>query len=126
MKTQTNQTLAEIGVQSPDQLARLYDGLREEFDGASVSVSDEASWKVFRDEWLGRKSGVITSITENWLKKAPNAELKRACGQALNELRAHAEATLEEKHAAIGAGADQAALARECVDLSLPGVMRPV
>jgi phenylalanyl-tRNA synthetase alpha chain len=126
MKTQTNQTLAEIGVQSPDQLARLYDGLREEFDGASVSVSDEASWKVFRDEWLGRKSGVITSITENWLKKAPSAEIKRACGQALNELRAHVEAALEEKRVIIEAAADQAAMARERVDLSLPGVLRPV
>jgi phenylalanyl-tRNA synthetase alpha chain len=127
MKTQTNQTLAEIGAQSPEQLALLFTGLREEFDAAAAAVvGDEASWKAFRDEWLGRKSGVITSITENWLKKAPNAELKRACGQALNELRAHVEATLEEKHAAIEAAADQAAMARECVDLSLPGVMRPV
>src|SRR5580693_5992213 len=126
MKTQTNQTLAEIGVQSADQLARLFAGLREDFDGASASVTDEASWKSFRDEWAGRKSGVITSITENWLKKAASPELKRACGQALNDLRAHVEATLDEKHRAIEAAADQVAMARERVDLSLPGVLRPV
>ena len=126
MKTQTNQTLAEIGVQSAEQLTQLFAGLREEFERAAAVVSDEASWKVFRDEWLGRKSGVMTSITENWLKKAGSADLKRACGQALNELRAHVETTMEQKRRAAEAAADQAAMARERVDLSLPGVMRPV
>jgi phenylalanyl-tRNA synthetase alpha chain len=126
METQTNQTLAEIGVQSAEQLTQLFAGLRGEFDRAAAVVSDEASWKVFRDEWLGRKSGVMTSITENWLKKAGSADLKRACGQALNELRAHVETTMEQKRRAAEAAADQAAMARERVDLSLPGVMRPV
>jgi len=126
MKAQTNQTLAENGVQTAEQLAQLFSGLREEFDRAAAGVSDEASWKAFRDEWMGRKSGAIANITDNWLKKAPTAELKRACGQALNELRAHVEAVLEEKRRAAESAAETAALAREKVDLSLPGVMRPV
>jgi phenylalanyl-tRNA synthetase alpha chain len=126
MKTQTNQTLAEIGVQSAEQLTQLFAGLREEFDRAATTVTGEPSWKAFRDEWLGRKSGVMSGITENWLKKAGSAELKRACGQALNDLRAHVETTLDEKQRAIETAAEQAAMGRERVDLSLPGVMRPV
>jgi phenylalanyl-tRNA synthetase alpha chain len=46
--------------------------------------------------------------------------------QALNELKAHVEAALEERRAAILAAADQAALLREREDLSLPGVARPL
>ena len=75
---------------------------------------------------MGRKAGVITNITENWLKKASSAELKKATGQALNEFRAHVEAVIEERRRAIEAAAEQSAMARERVDLSLPGVMRPV
>jgi phenylalanyl-tRNA synthetase alpha chain len=88
-------------------------------------VTDEASWKAFRDAWLGRKSGVLTRVTDNWLKPA-SPELKRAVGAALNELRAHVEAVVEERHAAIEAAAEQAALARERPDLSLPGVVRTI
>src|SRR5882724_1163881 len=94
---QTGKPLAELGVTSPEQLAALFAGLRAEFDGAAASVNDEGSWKTFRDAWLGRKSGVIANITDNWLKKAPTPELKKAVGQALNEFRAHVEAVIEER-----------------------------
>jgi phenylalanyl-tRNA synthetase alpha chain len=126
MKAQTTQTLAELGAQTAEQLTALFAGLRSEFDGDAAAVRDEAQWKTFRDEWMGRKAGVITNITENWLKKASTAELKKATGQALNEFRAHVEAVIEEGRRAIEAAAEQSAMARERVDLSLPGVMRPV
>ena len=88
-------------------------------------MHDEPSWKQFRDAWLGRKSGVLTQITDNWLKPA-TPELKRVVGAELNKLRAHVEAQIEARRVAIEAGADEAALARERVDLSLPGVTRPI
>ena len=74
--------------------------------GAGRGVSDEGSWKLFRDAWLGRKSGVLALITDNWLKPA-SAELKRVVGAALNELRGHVEAKIEERRVAIEAGAEQ-------------------
>ena len=126
MKAQTTKTLAELGAQTAEQLTALFTALRSEFDGDAAAVRDEAQWKTFRDEWMGRKAGVITNITENWLKKASSAELKKATGQALNEFRAHVEAVIEERRRAIEAAAEQSAIARERVDLSLPGVMRPV
>jgi phenylalanyl-tRNA synthetase alpha chain len=126
MKESTTKSLAEIGVQSPEQLAAVSAGLRAEFERDAAGVSDDASWKTFRDAWLGRKAGVIANITDNWLKKAPTPELKKAVGQALNEFRAHVETVIEERRLAAEAAAEQLALGREKIDLSLPGVMRPV
>jgi phenylalanyl-tRNA synthetase alpha chain len=126
MKEKTAQTLGALGVERAEQLAALVSGLREDFERDAAGARDPATWKAMRDAWLGRKSGVLAAITENWLKAAPSAELKRAAGAALNELRAHVESAIEERRRAIEAGADEASLARERVDLSLPGVMRAV
>jgi len=117
--------LADLGVNEPAQIAPLFTEIRARFESAAIAAHDESSWKQFRDTWLGRKSGVLTQITDNWLKPS-SPELKRAVGAALNELRAHVEAQVEARRAAIEAGADEAALARERVDLSLPGVVRTI
>jgi phenylalanyl-tRNA synthetase alpha chain len=120
-----DKTLAQLGAAKPEQVAPLFAELRARFDRESAAARDEASWKQVRDAWLGRKSGVLTLITDNWLKPA-SPELKRAVGRALNELRAHVEAQIETRRTAIDAAAEDAALARERVDLSLPGVRRPI
>jgi len=121
----TGRTLSELSVSRPDQIAPLFAEVRIRFDAESNQAPDETSWKHFRDAWLGRKSGVLTQITDNWLKPT-SPELKRAVGAALNGLRAHVEAKIEERRAAVEAGVESTALARERVDLSLPGVIRPV
>jgi len=121
----TDKTLAALGVTQPDQVAALFAEIRSRFDHESASIHDEPSWKTFRDAWLGRKSGVLALITDNWLKPAPPG-LKRAVGAGLNELRAHVESQIESRRLAIESGSDQSALTREHVDLSLPGVHRPI
>jgi phenylalanyl-tRNA synthetase alpha chain len=123
-ENKSSQTLAALGVTQPDQLALLFGEIRARFDADATAAHDETTWKQFRDAWLGRKSGVFTQITDNWLKPAP-PELKRVVGQELNKLRAHVESEIEARRVAIEAGADDAELARERVDLSLPGVKRP-
>jgi phenylalanyl-tRNA synthetase alpha chain len=120
-----DKTLAALGVTQPEQVAHLFAGVRTRFEFDSASAHDEGAWKQFRDAWLGRKSGVLTQITDNWLKPA-TPELKRAVGASLNELRAHVEAQIEARRVAIESGAEEAALAKERVDLSLPGVIRPI
>jgi len=117
------QTLAQLGVDSPEKVSSLFGGMRGFFDSA-VSAS-EADWKALRDSWLGRKSGVLSLVTDNWLKPA-SPELKRVVGQELNKLKAHVEAVLEQKRLEIEAAAERAAQAREHIDLSLPGVERPL
>jgi phenylalanyl-tRNA synthetase alpha chain len=124
-ESKSSQTLAALDATQPDQLALLFAEIRARFDADATAAHDEAAWKQFRDAWLGRKSGVLTQITDNWLKPA-RPELKRVVGQELNKLRAHVESEIEARRVAIEAGADDAALARERVDLSLPGVKRPI
>ena len=118
-------TLAALGVNQPEQVAALFAEVRARFDTESAAAHDEAAYKHFRDAWLGRKSGVLSAITDNWLKPA-TLELKRAVGAGLNELRAHVDAQIEARRIAIESGAEEVALAKERVDLSLPGVVRPV
>jgi phenylalanyl-tRNA synthetase alpha chain len=123
--TGLDKTLAALGVTQPEQVAARFAEVRAYFDGQFQTVHDESEWKLFRDRWLGRKSGVLTQITDNWLKPA-TPELKRAVGASLNELRAHVESQIEARRTAIESGAEEAALAKERVDLSFPGVIRPI
>src|SRR5215469_5987562 len=110
---------------APKEVARTFATLRVYFDDDVAPVKDETGWKSQRDFWLGRKSGMLSKITDNWLKPAPQ-ELKRVVGQELNKLKAHVEATLEEKRKEIEAAADQSASARDKLDLSLPGLERAI
>jgi len=121
----TTQTLAQLSVTRSKQVAPLFADLRAEFDRDATAVSDEATWKGLRAAWLGRKSGVLTQITDNWLKPA-RPELKPVVGQALNELRAYVEGVAEACRATVEASAERVAAEREHVDLSLPGVERPI
>jgi phenylalanyl-tRNA synthetase alpha chain len=118
-------TLADLGVSDPAQVPVRFAKLRIYFDGQFQTVRHESDWKIIRDNWLGRKSGVLAQITDNWLKPAP-PDLKRAVGAGLNELRAHVELQIEARRQAIESGSDQAALAHQRIDLSLPGVTRPI
>jgi phenylalanyl-tRNA synthetase alpha chain len=123
--SKTSRTLADLGVTQPAEVAPLFAEARLRFDQDLSLVHEETEWKFLRDRWLGRKSGVLTLITDNWLKPS-TPELKRAVGASLNDLRAHVESQIESRHAAIESGTEDAALSRERVDLSLPGVIRPI
>jgi phenylalanyl-tRNA synthetase alpha chain len=120
-----SQTLASLGISSAESLQSLFAEIRSRFDAEAARATDEASFKAFRDTWLGRKSGVITLVTDNWLKPA-SSELKRSVGAALNELRAHVDAQIEARRAAVESGVESTAAAKDRIDLSLPGVIRPV
>ncbi len=125
MNSTIDKKLAELGVSEAAGLAPLFAEVRARFDADAAVATDEFAWKAFRDAWLGRKNGVLARITDNWLKPAA-PELKRAVGAALNELRAHVEARIEGRRLAIESGAGSATAARDAVDLSLPGVTRPI
>src|SRR5260370_42410049 len=126
MRAHENKTalpLVHLGITRPEELSALFADLRGRFDVDCASAHDESSWKQFRDAWLGRKSGVLTQITDNWLKPA-TSELKRAVGASLNELRAHVESQIEARRAAIESGSEASALALERLDLPVPRVSR--
>jgi phenylalanyl-tRNA synthetase alpha chain len=116
------QTLAALGATSPEQVQALFAELHAAFDAQAAAANGEAAVRAFRDAWFGRKSGVITLIGDNWLKPA-SAELKRAVGQQLNKLKAHTTEVLAQKETASASGSAET---KESIDLSLPGVVRPV
>ena len=123
MNDPTAKTLAELDVADAPAVARLFSGVKSQFTAELDAKQSADQWEELRGAWLGRKSGVLTRITNNWLKPA-TPELKRAVGVALNELKAHVEVVLESRRVEIEAAADRAALTREREDLSLPGVIR--
>ena len=88
----------------------------------AAAVRNEAELKVFRDRWIGRKNGVLTQINDLWLKGAPK-DAKREAGIRVNELKARIQELVEG--ARVG-GEESASAAAEGVDISLPGVRRPI
>jgi phenylalanyl-tRNA synthetase alpha chain len=117
-------TLQELGVTTPQQVAERFAEMRDSFDQQAAEPLDEAQAKKLRVAWLGRKAGILKQIIDNWLQPSP-AELKAVVGSSLNELKAHVEVKLAGRQAAWEA-AEQAALEREGMDLSLPGVEPPL
>jgi phenylalanyl-tRNA synthetase alpha chain len=122
----TTQTLAPLGTISPEAVASRFAELQRAFDDqAARHSSDPANWQAFLIKWTGRKSGILTQVTDNWLKTA-SPDLKRTVGQELNKLKSHIEATLAEKQREIENLAESSASARDKIDLSLPGIERAI
>ncbi len=122
----TEKTLRELGVDDAPAVAELFASERARFDEQlAVLTADEPNYTQMKNAWVGRKSGVLTAITENWLKPASPA-LKKPVGQALNELKRHVETNLEAFRVAAEKSAAEAAATRERTDLSLPGAVRPI
>jgi phenylalanyl-tRNA synthetase alpha chain len=90
-------------------------------DEAAV-LRGEAELKVFRDRWLARKNGILTQINDIWLKGAPK-EAKREAGIRVNELRARIQEMVEGAHVVAKTATANTA---GSVDISLPGIRRPI
>ena len=101
--------------------AELFSALGEE----ASAVKNEADWKVFRDRWMARKNGVLAQLNTLWLKAAPGAN-KRDVGQRVNELKTKVEQVVDATLARIQGGASSGKLAAERLDITLPGIRRPI
>ncbi len=121
----TAKTLNELGIRDRLAVTEEFAKVRDRFDLEAKRNQDAAAWNITRQVWLGRKSGILTQITVNWLKPAP-PELKRAVGESLNSFKDHIEVVLKDALARLEATAGAIPDAKDRVDLSLPGVIRPV
>jgi phenylalanyl-tRNA synthetase alpha chain len=88
------------------------------------AVHDEAEWKTFRDRWMARKNGVLTLVND-WLKAAPK-DGKREVGKRVNELKAQVEQSVEGTRERLQGSVSESKLAAEKVDITLPGIRRPI
>jgi len=118
-------TLAALGVTQPDQVAPLFAQLLAQATASLAATRSAEAFEKFRVQWLGRKAGVVTLVGDNWLKPA-SKEMKPAVGQELNRFKTQLELQMEERRAAIESGAEETIGAKDRVDLSLPGVARPI
>ncbi|HYL13544.1 MAG TPA: phenylalanine--tRNA ligase subunit alpha [Terriglobales bacterium] len=94
-------------------------------DQESKAVASEPDWKAFRDRWMARKTGALTQVNDLWLKPAPK-EAKRDVGQRVNELKKQVEEVVEKTLEQLKGGASAGRLATEAVDITLPGIRRPL
>jgi phenylalanyl-tRNA synthetase alpha chain len=118
-------TVPKLEDYSPAALDRAVADLFAALDAETAALHSDSDWKEFRDRWLARKNGLLTQVNDTWLKAAPK-EAKREVGQRVNELKARAEAAIEAAHEKIHASSSDAKLAAECLDITLPGVQRPI
>jgi phenylalanyl-tRNA synthetase alpha chain len=105
---------------SPAALDKAVEKLLAAIEKESATLSDENHRKAFRDRWVGRKDGILTQINELWLKAAPK-EAKREVGQRVNKLKSEVEAKVEAALAKAPAERIESA-----IDISLPGIRRPI
>ena len=90
--------------------------------GEAGSVRNDAELKAFRDRWMARKNGILAQINDLWLKGAPK-DAKREAGIRVNELKERITELVEG--ARVGHD-DSGAAPAERVDISLPGIRRPI
>jgi phenylalanyl-tRNA synthetase alpha chain len=118
-------TVPKLTDYSPEALEKASRELISALNAESKSTNTEAEWKIFRDRWMARKNGVLATLNDLWLKKAPAAS-KRDVGQLVNQLKVKVEETVDSTLKRIQGGASTARVASERVDITLPGIRRPL
>jgi phenylalanyl-tRNA synthetase alpha chain len=124
---------------SPAALDSASDELLSELDKEVAEVVTESDWKAFRDRWMARKSGILTQVNDLWLKAAPKED-KGPAGTKVNWIKKHVEGRVAGVLTAVqfkklpaqeyGAVTDidlgTLLRERERLDISLPGIHRPI
>jgi phenylalanyl-tRNA synthetase alpha chain len=140
--TYTVPKLKDFSAAALDEAAKK---LLAALEAEAAAVSTEAEWKTFRDRWMARANGLLTQVNTLWLKAAPK-DAKRDAGQRVNELKtkveqmvdATSDRVLSQAHtggrslgraktrdAAFHPGSGAAA-SGERIDVTLPGIRRPL
>ena len=91
----------------------------------SQQVKTDADYKTYRDRWLARKNGILTQVNDLWLKAAPK-EAKKDVGARVNALKTKVEETVAAAEQRAKGGTSAARVASERIDVTLPGIRRPI
>jgi phenylalanyl-tRNA synthetase alpha chain len=114
--------LEDYGAAALDKAVReLLDAARQEAD----AVSSDNAWKEFRDRWMARKNGILTQVNDLWLKAAPGPA-KRDVGARVNQLKTEVEQIVDAAQQRATGAASNARLESERLDITLPGIHRPL
>jgi phenylalanyl-tRNA synthetase alpha chain len=94
--------------------------IREQFLADLNAVTTAEALTALRDKYLGRKSGLIAAEKKRVGGLAPEARAE--FGSQVNEISAEVEAKINDLNETFAAQAEAAALEREKIDVTLPGV----
>jgi phenylalanyl-tRNA synthetase alpha chain len=108
---------SKIGI---DQLRAL----EQQFDAERAAVVDRRSLEDLRSRYLARKSGLLTLQLQS-LGKLPPSE-RAEFGRVVNELKSRIELALDELQTSILEREKNETLAREALDVTLPGTRRRI
>ncbi|HXJ95623.1 MAG TPA: phenylalanine--tRNA ligase subunit alpha [Terriglobia bacterium] len=125
IEEKAGKTLAQLGIDDEAGVRALFAEVRAALDAEEPLArdADEGALKQLRDRWLGRKSGLLALLGDNWLK-GTRQELKPVVGREFNSLHTKAvEIEQLAQHARSVKKAVAAYRARH-VDLTLPGYQR--
>ncbi len=144
-------TVPRLKDYSAKALEKASDSLLAALEKESKAVKNEEEWKIFRDRWLARKNGLLTQINDLWLKAAP-VNAKPVAGQKVNWLKKHVEGMVEVSSKrllfaqlpaqqvkskkkikvetidldAFASDLKHGRLASQSLDITLPGIRRPL
>jgi phenylalanyl-tRNA synthetase alpha chain len=118
-------SVAKLKDYSAKALDKAVEKLLSALEEESAEVKKEADCKDFRDRWLARKNGLLTQVNDLWLKAAPK-DAKREVGQRVNALKASVEQAVEAVEQHLHRGASASRWDAERVDVTLPGIRRPL
>ena len=118
-------TVPKLEDYSPAALDKAASELVAALESEAAAITDDAGWKALRDRWMARKNGILTQINDLWLKAAPGAA-KREVGQRVNQLKAQVEQGIENARQRATGEASDSRLRAESIDISLPGIRRPL
>jgi phenylalanyl-tRNA synthetase alpha chain len=136
-------TVPKLDDYSDAELDRVFADLSREMYQDLASCNSEADVEAFRVKWLGRKNGILVQISDSWLKGAPKSS-RREVGVRFNGLREQIEEytvgslaiAKGEKAVPLGTAnrvlgdirrrETDAKLAAERLDITLPGIQRPI
>jgi phenylalanyl-tRNA synthetase alpha chain len=95
------------------------DDRRAEFERELEAAIAAGNVQPVRDRYLGRKDGIVTRMLKDLSSASPDE--RRALGASANQFKAHIEQRLAEATERVREAAQQAALERDRVDVTLPG-----
>jgi phenylalanyl-tRNA synthetase alpha chain len=101
----------------------------EQSSSSSLSLVQKGQvFDEFRNRWQARKSGIVTQVNELWLRGAPT-NAKKVVGLNVNKVRLWLDGRIPEVEQDANILRNQARPQRtsqEQVDISLPGIRRPI
>ena len=118
-------TVPKLEDYSPAALDKAVQELLTAVRQEAMSISSENESKAFRDRWMARKNGILTQVNDLWLKAAPGPA-KREVGARVNKLKIEVEQTVDDAQRRLSGSASQARLESERIDITLPGIHRPL